>query len=89
MEKVVEKMIKQLQERLKDKKVTIKLTPEAKSFLANKGYNQSLGARPIQRLIDSTIAEKLSQEILFGSLSSGGKVIIKIKDEEILFVFQN
>lgn len=72
VEKIVDKMVSQLAERLKAKKVTIELAPEARAYIAEKGYNKLLGARPIQRLIDSEITQKLTQEVLFGNLSSGG-----------------
>ncbi|NIP31208.1 MAG: ATP-dependent Clp protease ATP-binding subunit ClpA [Candidatus Dadabacteria bacterium] len=87
VELIVEKMIAELQNRLSDKKVTIELEHDAKAYLAKRGYDPILGARPIQRMIDSLIAEKLSKEILFGSLSSGGLVKIKLKDEDIHFEF--
>jgi len=84
VEKIVDKMIGELQERLIQKKVIISLAPEARLFLARKGYDSQLGARPVQRLINSEISEKLSQEILFGELSGGGKAIFSLKDEQIV-----
>ena len=87
VERIVDKMIGQLADRLKAKKVNIELTDEARSFIAKQGYNKQLGARPIQRLIDQEIAQKLSQEILFGKLVSGGDVKILIKEEEIDFEY--
>lgn len=89
VEKVVEKMVRELQERLKSKKVKIELTSEARNFIAKKGYDPQLGARPIQRMIDSEIAEKLSKEILFGKLSSGGTAVINLVDENLEFSFTN
>jgi ATP-dependent Clp protease ATP-binding subunit ClpA len=78
VEKIVDKMVGQLAERLKAKKVTIELTPKARTYIAEKGYDKQLGARPIQRLIDNEISQKLSKEILFGDLSSGGGGTVKI-----------
>ncbi|MCK5710499.1 MAG: ATP-dependent Clp protease ATP-binding subunit ClpA [Deltaproteobacteria bacterium] len=86
VEKIVDKMIGQLADRLKAKKVMIELTPQARKFIAKKGYDKQLGARPIQRLIEEEITKKLSQEILFGDLSSGsGNVKIVVKDGELGF----
>lgn len=88
VEKIVDKMVGQLAERLKVKKVTVELTPEARTYIAEKGYNKQLGARPIQRLIDSEITQKLTQEILFGRLSTGGgSVRIVVNGDELGFEF--
>ncbi|MCZ6554594.1 MAG: ATP-dependent Clp protease ATP-binding subunit ClpA [Candidatus Dadabacteria bacterium] len=86
VEKIVDKLIGQLAERLKAKKIMIELTPQARKFIAKKGYDKQLGARPIQRLIEEEITKKLSQEILFGDLSTGsGNVKIVVKDGELGF----
>ncbi len=87
IEKIVDKMINELGERLHAKKVTIELTPKARSYIADKGYDKQLGARPIQRYIDTHITEKLSKEILFGNLMSGGTVKILTKNDELEFEF--
>ncbi len=87
VEKIVDKMITQLAERLKAKKVAIELTPKARTYIAEKGYDKQLGARPIQRFIDEEITQKFSQEILFGKLGSGGNAKILIKSGELAFEF--
>ncbi len=87
VERIVDKMIGQLTDRLKAKKVSLELTDEARTYIAEHGYNKQLGARPIQRLIDQEIAQRLSQEILFGKLASGGDVTISIKEGEINFEY--
>ncbi len=84
VERIVDKMIGELQQRLVPKKVTISLTPEARLFLARKGYDPQLGARPVQRVINSEVAERLSKEILFGELSGGGKAILSLEEEQIV-----
>ena len=84
VERIVDKMIGELQQRLVQKKVKIRLTPEARLFLARRGYDPQLGARPVQRVINSEIAEKLSKEILFGKLSGGGEAIFSLEDEQIV-----
>jgi len=89
VEKIVDKTVGQLADRLKAKKVTLELTPKARSYIAEKGYDKQLGARPIQRLIDSEITQKLTREILFGDLSSGGgNVKIMVKGQELAFEFE-
>ncbi len=87
VERIVDKMIGQLADRLKAKKVNLELSDEARTYIAQQGYNKQLGARPIQRLIDQEIAQKLSQEILFGKLASGGDVKILVKDDQIDFEY--
>jgi len=87
VEMVVDKLISQLAERLKSKRVLIELEPEARTYLAVKGYDSRLGARPIQRLIDTEITERLSKEILFAKLSTGGKVRIIKKGNSLDFKF--
>jgi len=87
VEKIVDKMIGQLAARLKAKKVTLELTPKARTYIAEQGYDKQLGARPIQRLIDNEITQNLSQEILFGKLASGGNVKIIVKSNKLNFEF--
>lgn len=89
IERVVDKMIGQLAERLKPRKVNIVLDENARTYLAEKGYDPQLGARPIQRLIDGEITERLSKEILFGHLSNGGDVRIIIKEDKLEFDFES
>ena len=83
VEKVVDKIIAQLQERLSSKKITIELSAEARSFIARTAYNPLLGARPIQRFVDAEITEKLTNEILFGKLMGGGSVKILLEDSKL------
>ncbi len=87
VEKIVDKMVGQLADRLKAKKVTLELTPKARTYIADKGYDKQLGARPIQRLIDHEITQNLSQEILFGKLASGGNVKIVVKSKKLDFEY--
>ncbi len=87
VEKIVDKMFGQLADRLRVKKVSVELAPEARSYIAEKGYDKLLGARPIQRYIDNEITQKLTQEILFGNLASGGDVKVVVKDGGLGFEF--
>ncbi len=70
------------------KKITIKLSSEAKKYLAQEGYSEQYGARDIARVIDKQVKEKLTDEILFGSLKNGGKVKVGFEDKELRFSFK-
>ena len=76
IERVVDKFIIELDAQLNEKKVFIQLTPAARRYLAEKGYDPTFGARPMARLIQSEIKRVLADEILFGRLRDGGKATI-------------
>ncbi|SVA52383.1 uncharacterized protein METZ01_LOCUS105237, partial [marine metagenome] len=83
MIKIVGKFLVQLKEMLKDKEVDISISDEAIDVLVDKGFNQKMGARPLQRVIDKDIKRPLSKLLLFGELKDGGKVKINVKDGEL------
>ena len=83
IEMVVDKFVNELREQLADKKVTLELTETARAWIANKGYDKQFGARPMARLIQTKLKEKMANEILFGSLQNGGKVIVDEKDGDL------
>ncbi len=85
MGNIVEKFVNQLSISLATRKVEIILTPEAKAWLAAKGYDPLYGARPLQRVIRSEIEDELAKEILFGKLTRGGLVTIAVRDDMLLF----
>ena len=85
MEQVVDKFVKQLNDRMKEKKVELVLDDSARLYLAKKGYEPAYGARPLARLIQTEITQVLSEEILFGKLEKGGSVTINEKDEKLVF----
>ena len=88
--KVVDKFLIQLENQLHDKKVDATFTSDLKDFLAKKGFDPQMGARPMARLIQDTIRKALADELLFGSLTNGGEVEIDIdKNEEIILNFKN
>lgn len=74
--KIVEKLIFELNEQLKKKKVAITISKKALEHIANSSYSNEMGARPIKRFIKEHITQKLSDEILFGKLKNGGNVSI-------------
>lgn len=86
-EKVVDKLIAELEEQLAEKKVSIKLTETARKYLATKGYDPDFGARPLRRLIMKEIGDALTEEILFGKLSKGGEALVNEENNELEFTF--
>jgi ATP-dependent Clp protease ATP-binding subunit ClpA len=81
---VVDKFLEEVQVQLDEKKVVLEVTEEAREWLAVNGYDQAMGARPMQRLIQSKIKKELAEDILFGRLSNGGGVVhVEVKDDDI------
>ncbi len=80
---VVEKFVLQLEAQLMDRNVTIELTKPAAEWLADKGYDDKMGARPLGRVIQENIKKPLAEELLFGKLAKGGNVKVGVKDGEI------
>ncbi|MGH1368476.1 MAG: ATP-dependent Clp protease ATP-binding subunit ClpA [Maritimibacter sp.] len=81
--KVVEKFVLQLEAQLMDRDVTIELTPAAAEWLALKGYDDKMGARPLGRVIQEQLKKPLAEELLFGRLVKGGLVKVGVKKGEI------
>ncbi|HSF91685.1 MAG TPA: ATP-dependent Clp protease ATP-binding subunit ClpA, partial [Paracoccaceae bacterium] len=79
--KVVDKFIMQLEAQLVDRNVTIELTPEAAAWLADKGYDSRMGARPLARVIQEHIKKPLAEELLFGKLAKGGLIQVDVKGD--------
>ncbi len=88
IEKIVDKLIRELQIQLEDKHIKIKLTTKARRWLAEKGYDADYGARPLGRLVMTEIGDILSEEILFGELRKGGHVQIGLKNDKLAFAFK-
>jgi ATP-dependent Clp protease ATP-binding subunit ClpA len=80
---VVEKFVLQLEAQLMDRNVTIELTKPAAEWLADKGYDDRMGARPLGRVIQEHIKKPLAEELLFGKLAKGGNVQVGVKDGQI------
>lgn len=85
--KVVDKFIKDLELQILDKNITIELTNKAKKELVNLGYDQQMGARPLQRIITKHIKEPLTQELLFGKLKNGGEYKINFIKGEFIYEY--
>jgi len=82
--RVVDKFLMQLEEQLHEKKVEATFTDNLRKFLAKKGFDPLMGARPMARLIQDMIRKALADELLFGKLVSGGRVIVDLDDKDLI-----
>ena len=83
--RVVDKLIVELETQLDKNSVTIELEPAARNWIASRGYDKKMGARPMARVIQKHIKRPLAEELLFGKLSKGGHVCVSLaKDGESL-----
>ena len=78
---VVEKFVLQLENQLAERNVTITLTPEAADWIAARGYDERMGARPLGRVIQEYVKKPLAEEVLFGQLVDGGSVTVAVVGE--------
>ena len=85
--KVVEKFVLQLEAQLAERQINIELSSDAADWLARKGYDQQMGARPLARIIQEHVKKPLAEEVLFGKLSKGGTVRILLKGDELDFEY--
>jgi ATP-dependent Clp protease ATP-binding subunit ClpB len=76
----VEVEIKRLQALVADRKMTIELDDQARTLLANKGYDPIYGARPLKRVIQKHVQDPLAEEILRGTVKDGDTVVVSVKD---------
>jgi ATP-dependent Clp protease ATP-binding subunit ClpA len=83
---IVDKFINELNLQIKEKNIEITLTDNSRNYLAEKGYDSKMGARPLARLIDNKIKSPLSRRILFGDLKDGGRVTVNIVKDDLEFV---
>lgn len=90
VEKVVDKFVAQLEGQLADKNVQIELTAKARKHLAKEGYDPSMGARPLGRVIQEQVKRPLAEEILFGKLEKGGLVVVDLdKKDKLTFKYED
>jgi len=83
---VVDKFLTQLQQQLDEKKVQLEVDEDAKDWLAEHGYDEKMGARPMARLIQEKIKKPLAEEVLFGSLTSGGVARVSVSEGDELSI---
>ncbi|MXY16738.1 MAG: AAA domain-containing protein, partial [Acidobacteria bacterium] len=88
METIVEKFILQLESQLAERRVAINLEPDARAWLAEKGYDAAFGARPLARVVQKEVRNPLTDEILFGRLEHGGTVRIVMRDGALAFDYE-
>ena len=80
--RVVDKFLLELENQLTEKKVEAEFTQKLRDFLAKKGFDPLMGARPMSRLIQDTIRKALAEELLFGKLATGGHVLVDLDDAD-------
>jgi ATP-dependent Clp protease ATP-binding subunit ClpA len=85
VERVVDKFVTELEAQLESRRVSVILTPAARRWLADRGYDDAFGARPMARLIQQEIKRPLAEDMLFGSLKDGGKVEIDAGPDGLTF----
>jgi ATP-dependent Clp protease ATP-binding subunit ClpA len=87
IKRVVDKLVAELQAQLLEKKVALELSPEARDWLAEHGFDAQFGARPMARLIQTELKKPLADELLFGRLKGGGKVRVGVADGKIALTY--
>ena len=85
---VVDKFVLELEGQLADRNVAIELTDEARRWIAEEGYDDVYGARPLARFIQENVKKNLAEELLFGRLTKGGTVIVSLADGRLSFEFR-
>jgi ATP-dependent Clp protease ATP-binding subunit ClpA len=86
---VVDKFVFELEQQLADKKVALTVDADARAWLAQKGYDPMMGARPMSRIIQNHIKKPLANELLFGSLANGGSVRVYADGDALAFEFRD
>ena len=85
IKKIVDLELAKVAERLKNKKIEIQTTESAKEFLAERGFDQNLGARPLKRVIQKQVLDPLSLKIVSGEVKEGERVMVDLEEGKIIF----
>ena len=85
IKKIVDLELAKVAQRLESKKIEIKVTESAKEFLAEKGFDQNLGARPLKRVIQKQVLDPLSLKIVSGEIKEGERVVVDIENGKVIF----
>jgi len=85
MGKVVDKFVAEVAEQLGERRVSIELSERARRWLAEKGYDPLFGARPMARMIQVELKDRLVDDLLFGELKKGGSVGVDLGDDGLVF----
>jgi ATP-dependent Clp protease ATP-binding subunit ClpC len=88
MRQIVDLQLKEIQERLSEHNLTVELTPEARDWLADEGYDAAFGARPLRRALQKHIESPLSVSLLSGEFQPGNTVIVSVDQESNTLVFR-
>jgi ATP-dependent Clp protease ATP-binding subunit ClpA len=79
--KVVDKFLMEMENQLADKGVTVEVSADAREWLAEHGFDEKMGARPMKRIIQEHIKRPLADELLFGELAEGGEVEVSVRED--------
>jgi ATP-dependent Clp protease ATP-binding subunit ClpA len=85
MAQVVDKFVRELEEQLAERKIELTLTASARGWLAEKGYDPDFGARPLARVVQTELKDRLADDVLFGELAKGGRVTADVGDGRLVF----
>ncbi len=80
--RVVDKLLVELEAQLEDKDVALEVDHKARRWIADKGYDEKMGARPMSRVIQEQIKRPVAEELLFGELASGGSIMVSVDDDD-------
>ena len=89
IQQVVDKFIVELQVQLDEKGVSLEITKDAKRWMATNGYDKSMGARPMARLIQEQLKKPLANELLFGELTHGGVAKVAVKKDKLVINYES
>ena len=87
--RVVDKFVFEFEHQLEEKGVSLSIDDEVRTWLAMKGYDPVMGARPLTRVIQEQLKKPLAEDLLFGALAKGGHVTVSVKDDELVFDTQS
>ena len=85
LERIIEIELKGVEERLTEQSLSLKLTPKAKDFLIDKGFNPVLGARPLRRTIQSFLEDPLSEDVLKGTFKKNSTIKVTVERDRLVF----
>jgi len=88
VERVVDKFVTELESQLTSRRVTIDLSPAARTWLAERGYDPTFGARPMSRLIQEHLKRPLADQMLFGALKEGGRAIVGVEGDQLHLTYE-
>ena len=88
MEDIVDKFVLQLEQQLTERHVAIALKPDARAWLAKKGFDPVFGARPLARVVQKEVRDPLTDQILFGALEHGGTATIAVEEDHLTFAYE-